>query len=48
MVTILTIQILFLDIPLYDKEKVESMPIANGELYKFDYNSNVELRLNSM
>ena len=25
--------------PLYDNEKVESMPIANGELYKFDYNS---------
>ena len=36
--TILTIQILFLDIPLYDNKKVESMPMDNCELYRFDYN----------
>ena len=24
--------------PVCDKEKVESMPIANGESYRFDYN----------
>jgi hypothetical protein len=26
--------------PVCDKEKVESMPIAIGELYRFDYNLN--------
>jgi Zn finger protein HypA/HybF involved in hydrogenase expression len=25
--------------PLCNKEKVESMPIANGESYRFDYNA---------
>jgi hypothetical protein len=26
--------------PICNKEKVESMPIANGELYRFDYSPN--------